>query len=778
MNNEPRKTEVVIGNIKQHIKSKGFIYALSMIIFDDFHMFAEELHKVNTRERLSSKEVSLLLGFLIQDEIDFSIPESPEYLIELKKNTYKLMRELHESFLGAFFEKLKSTFESGQNESDLRIAQKDFFGHANMMVEPMFYSGTGVYDFQLLDYVEKKYKKDREWLTENKAFDIGKSEQIIHKINALINEKSQKVKYYGLRERLPQIQKDIAKRSHKKVDSKKIEEFLSVMEFHQYVELFFEDVQIENCLSDEDLRIESWKSFYRGLIDLFVIRESDFTENFCISPFLKNFSILPLKGENMQFKSIGNYNKINSNPIINLGDGRYFVPSPSFIAEAINESPFYWMMKDSTYKDQAGMNRGNFGEEITYEFLKKVFGDERTFKSVKILSLETPNSTKRTKDDTDIDVLCILGSKALCVQVKSKKLTELAKTGDDNALQNDFKGAVQDAYEQGLLTRNRILERNSKFIDENKQEIKLSEEIDEVYIMGVTTENYPSLTHQAHIMLDKRENDPYPLVLTIFDLELVTHYLNDAYDLLYYIRQRIELMDYFKASEEMVFLGYHLTQKLWRFPDNNFVILESDVGQLIDRNYYPFKMGLKISDEGDKIKHRWKNEKFERLCNELKLIKQAKITDIIFNLFDWCGEAREDLVRYIDLTKKRTLNEGKISNFSMPPGDGSFGVTYFSLDSNDIYELKRRLLELCELRKYKSRGDIWVGFGSLKDSPNMIDAIAYNDHPWIFDTLLEEKAKILDKSKTTFIGSKKKPERNEKCPCKSGLKYKNCCGKV
>lgn len=777
MNNSYRKTEDVIADIKLLVRSNSFVYALCMIIFDDFHMFAEELHTVNTRERLSSKEVSLLLGFLIQDEIDFSIPRSPEYIIELKRSTYKLMEELHESFLDTFFDKLKNTLERGPNESNIRVAQKDFFGHANMMVEPMFYSGTGVYDFQLLDYVAKKYNKDREWLIANKNFDLEKSLQIIQHISKLLKEKSKKVRYYGLKERLPQIQKDIEKKSRKKVESRKIEDFISVMEFHQYVELFFEYAQIESCNSEDDIRSESWKSFYYGIIELFVIRESDFPEDFKIDLFLKNFSILPVKGENTQFKSIGNYNKINSNPIINLGDGRYFVPSPSFIAEALNESPFYWMIKDAKYKDLAGKNRGDFGEEVIFELLKNVFGDERTFKAVKILSPETPNSTKRTKDDTDIDVLCILGSKALCVQVKSKKLTELAKTGDDNALQNDFKGAVQDAYEQGLLTRNKILKRNSKFIDENKQEIILSEDIDEVYIMGVTIENYPSLTHQTHIMLDKRDNDPYPLVLTVFDLELVTHYLNDPYDLLYYIRQRIDLMDYFKASEEMIFLGYHLTQKLWKFPGNDYVVLDTDVGQLIDRNYYPFKMGLEISDEGDKIKHRWKNERFERLCNELKIIKQAKITDLIFHLFDWCGEAREDLVKYIDLTKRRTLNEGKISNFSMPPGDGAFGLTYYSLNSNDIYELKKRLLELCELRKYKSKGDVWLGFGSLKDSLNMIDVIVYNDHPWVFDALLEEKSKMLDNSRATFVGANKKPERNEKCPCRSGLKYKFCCGR-
>ena len=70
---------------------------------------------------------------------------------------------------------------------------------------------------------------------------------------------------------------------------------------------------------------------------------------------------------------------------------------------------------------------------------------------------------------------------------KIKKLTELSRKGDDKALNDDFQGAVQDAYEQGIVSRRKILEKESKFIDDAGKEIQLSEEIDEVYIMGITT---------------------------------------------------------------------------------------------------------------------------------------------------------------------------------------------------------------------------------------------------------------------------------------------------
>ena len=589
-----------------------------------------------------------------------------------------------------------------------------------------------------MDFLEKKYKHDKEWLLRNKNFNIKKSKNIVFQIKDILQEKSKKVRLYGLKEKIPQMIEDMKKKNPDEDWEKHAKEMTPMMELHQYVELFFDTQADEKELSMDEIRKEGWKSFYQGLIELFVIKKSDFSEDSGIDSFLDNFSLSFEKDLNSQFQGIGHFNWFNAKPIIQLDEERYFVPISFSVFEAIYESPFYWMWQDDkSYRDQLGQNRGKTGEEISYEFLLQVFGKSRTFKSVKI-------TTQKGKDDTDIDVLCVLGSKALCVQVKSKKLTELSRTGDDKQLQKDFQGAVQDAYKQGLVSRQKILEKNARFFDEYGKEILLSEEIDEVYIMGITTENYPSLTHQSHVMLDKNDDDPYPIFSTIFDLDLIVHYLNDPYDFLYYIKQRTFLMDYFKADEEMVFLGYHLDQKLWKIPSSDMVAINTDFGQLIDRNYYPLKAGLKVSDEGDVIKNRWKNEDFDKLCNQLKTINESKITDIIFHLLDWSGEARKNIVDFVVQTKQKTLQDDKFHNFSMPPDDSSsprVGVTYISLNSDDSEELRKRLLTLCQARKYKSKVDVWIGFGSLKSSAKMIDAVVFNNQQWEHDQELEELSK-------------------------------------
>lgn len=770
-----RKTEEVINDIKTLIYSKGYIYTLCMIIYEDFHIILQEINKVDFRSRLNKNEVSLLIGFLIQKQIDFTLPDNPLDVIKSKERTYELMHELHISLMTPFFEKMKSVHPQKLEKVDFRAEMRTFYGDENMFIEPIFYANDGVYDFQYTDFLERKYRYDKEWLLENRNFDFNNTKAILQRIKDILQEKSKKVNFFSLKEKLPEIIETIKKENPSENIEEHIKEVLPAYEFYQYVNLF-SDLSENESIDFETLPDDAWKTFYKNLIDLFVIRREDFKKEDKIDSFLKNFSIEINKEKlNNHFNQIGDFNLFNAQPILQIDSERFFVPITFSLYEACYESPYYWMLNDKAYKDKLAENRGNSGEEISYEFLSNVFGQARTFKSVKII-------TKKGTDDTDIDVLCILGSKALCVQVKSKKLTEFSKKGSFSHLQTDFKGAVQDAYEQGIMSRSKILAKESKFYDENGNLIELSESIDEVYIMGVTSENYPSLTHQAHTLLEKRSNEPFPLFLTVFDLELVSHYLNNPYDFLYYVRQRIDLMDYFKADNEMIYLGYHLENKLWKLPNNDFVSLDNDFGGAIDRNYYPLRLGVDITDEGDSIKNRWKNEDFDILCNLLAKANEPKVTDVIFTLLDWDGPSRDNLTKYIRQIKTQTIQDNKWHNFSMLSNNkkgANSGVTYVSWENDNPNELLDRLLTLSKARKYKSKGDIWIGFGSLRNSPRMIDTFVFNNHKWQFDKDLEETTNNLFKNKGqgTVFNLDKKIGRNDKCYCGSGLKYKKCCGK-
>lgn len=181
----------------------------------------------------------------------------------------------------------------------------------------------------------------------------------------------------------------------------------------------------------EELWKSSWNVFYDNLLDLFILDSDRLSKIEGIDNYLQNFGS-GHKERNENFKTIGDFNIINSRPIIQLSDGKWFLPVLYLLAESVYESPYYWMCEDDEYKSKALHNRGKVGEEIVSDLLRPVFGSDKVFPSVKI---------KKTKEKTvtDIDVLCLLGNKALCVQVKSKKMTIAARRGEVNALVLDLK---------------------------------------------------------------------------------------------------------------------------------------------------------------------------------------------------------------------------------------------------------------------------------------------------------------------------------------------------
>tara|TARA_A100000171_G_scaffold52958_1_gene74632 strand:- start:8241 stop:10559 length:2319 start_codon:yes stop_codon:yes gene_type:complete len=769
-----RNQEYIIDDIKTLVKSKGFIYTLCLILIEDFHFNVEKLHEVDYQSRLNKNEISFLIGLLIQKPISLEKPSSPLELIELKKSTHSLMYELHTSTMLPMFDKMEKVLRS---KSEEEIPEKlDFFGGENTFVEPIFYAGDGIYDFQYLEFLEKKYQYDEEWLKNNANFRFKDVIQITNQIKQIHQEKFKKVNLLGIRENRKKIIKKIKKKNRSKKNKPiDAEEYIAMLELYQFFDLFETDSHINKGLQKEDVTNEGWNSFYSGLIDIFSVKLSDFDEKINFLSFIQNFSIPKnSKNRNKQFKSIGDFNQFKARPLIPLSADTFFVPITFSVFEAVYESPYYWMLLDKTYNDKLAFNRGKAGEEITYELLKSVFGKNRTFNSVRI-------ELKKGQDGTDIDVLCILGSKALCVQVKSKKLTQLSRKGDFEQLKRDFKGAVQDAYNQGLICRSQIIENSATFYNHEGLKIELSEDIEEVYLMVVTTENYPSLTHQSFAFLEKNDEDPSPLVLTIFDLELVLYYLDNPYDFLYYVRQRTTLTDCFNAQEEMHYLGYHLTHKLWKESKYAFIQLDNSFGQLIDRNYYPYKLGIETSAKSDKIKTRWKNKDFETLCSQIENLNFPKSTDVIFHLLDYSQESRENLIKFIHKTKSNAFKDGEEHNFSMLSGPkrSTFGLTYLVSKSNDPHELIERIGQLSHWRKYKSKADFWIGLGCVNLSERMVDVLVYSNKKWEFNKTLDQEVKIAFQGKNKGIPYKfgKKVQRNDPCPCGSAKKYKKCCGR-
>ncbi len=210
-------------------------------------------------------------------------------------------------------------------------------------------------------------------------------------------------------------------------------------------------------------------------------------------------------------------------------------------------------------------------------------------------------------------------------------------------------------------------------------------------------------------------------------------------------------------------------------------MLTTDFGANIDRNYYPYKTGQShlLSDKNDPILNRWKPKNFEVLLENIKHSGHPNSVDIIFHLMDFSGDAQENIVTSMIEYKRKAISEKgrkSLATYSAP----DFGISYVITETSNSDELETVSEVYAVLRKYKSKCNRWLGLGSYTKSPNLVDFILYLDEPWKFDTTVEAECKdffgLNNPGHRIILGNPQKVGRNEPCPCKSGLKYKKCCG--
>jgi len=626
--------------------------------------------------------------------------------------TNRLLHQLHECHMVSVKDKMPELLASRESKAEAEREEdfKRLIGSGEWMTEPIFYGGSGAYGFQFLELARKRYQFDIQWLSENKQISAEDMAALAQEIKVLQERKA--------KERTAPTNYEDACHAAVAILSLREDELISA--------------------SGEARR-----------------------------SFLKHFSLTPGTA-NQGFAAPGSYNQTESHPLIALGPNEYFLPVWFNLAQSIYESPFYWMLKDCKYRETSFKHRGVATEEICYEMLVAVCGQDNVFRNVKVT---------RNKEETlsDIDVLALLGNKAIVVQAKSKNLTELAKQGNEEQLRSDFKEGIQKAYEQGLVCRTSILNRNAEFTSLTGQPIQISEAINDDYIVCVTSDEYPAVIHQVDAYLSKTTNDPFPIVISIFDLQILAFYLGDPFDLFYYLRQRIKLASYFRG-EEMSLLGYHLNQKLYPQEGANFVMVDQQFAQLIDANY-PVARGFQKKTEAyEKLQHKWRNTGFQKLLTQMKRSCHPGVTDGVFFLLDLSGSGADSLMHAIEKTRSRARSRGKQQIFTMMLSDGKRGLSYLAAPNNTT-DIEEATLMSAMLKKHEMKADEWLGLGSVIGSEVLSDAVVYSALPWIKDSKVAELSKVVIKTPGVALNSQmEKLGRNDRCYCGSGKKYKKCHG--
>ena len=257
------------------------------------------------------------------------------------------------------------------------------------------------------------------------------------------------------------------------------------------------------------------------------------------------------------------------------------------------------------------------------------------------------------------------------------------------------------------------------------------------------------------------------------DLDILSFYLKDPFDFVYYQRQRTATADYFIADDEVVLLAHYLSQSLRRIPGSHIQLIDASCAQWIDV-HFPAAHGHAPTDVSATQFKRWENDTFALLLDQLKESRIPGFTDAVFMLYELLSESADELVDLIESTKRKTARDGKRHSFSSSVGKGNERRISF-VCMPDAEMLFQDVLALGALKKYQLRANEWLSLGSISGSTKMIDVATFTKKPWEPDPKLDAPSRRL-KPRRVMRGSKK-VGRNASCPCGSHLKFKKCCGR-
>jgi len=717
MKRKVRQEKEVFSELAELCTSPGYVHAIAYLCFRDNiikhgdTMTVKDVLQQFTPKRLLRTEISTLIGLTFKNKPNIELP-SPDKIQIYIERTDILLDELHHSMMMPAGE-----IYNPDNLSDLNYNP---FKNGSFLREPIFYGGEGVYQSQYRDFSNLKYYKDNDWFLENKRFTINQATEVVASIPLLQNVKIN----------------------------------LEILDF------------FKNKPQQWDL-LSAFK---------FTAAEVSKASNIEIDIAKAIIESFVSTTELYEFNSLDDFNPKNAYPIIKLSDEEYLLFQNYDLVQALYETPFFWLNNNKKYRPTAMRHRGDFAESFSEERLKLVFGEGRVFSNIDIY-------TSKKNWAGEIDVLVVFADRAIVLQAKSKKLTIAARKGNDINLQDDFQKAVQDAYDQAYLCSTLLNDKNYKLFDKSGNEIIITRDFKEVYPFCVLSEHYPALSFQARQFLKFQETEiiKAPFVMDVFLLDVMTEMLQSPLYFLSYINRRTSYGDKFYSTHELTILSYHLSKNLWLDEEYSMMYLGDDIGADLDLAMLTRRDGAPGLDTPKGILTDYRGTAYDQLIQQINNLEHPSIIDLGFLLLSLGGETIKNLNNGISHILQLTKADGHNHDITFALAGMNSGLTVHC-NNDPPSKFMPRLDNHCQQRKYKQKAGSWFGI-CIEPIFQKIKFGLKLEYEWVQSPKMDDKVKDLPgfhnfkgKNNFPFITSKqKKIGRNNKCPCRSGKKYKNCC---
>jgi len=630
--------------------------------------------------------------------------------------------ETSERLLEELHHCLSAEFFSGLTKDAIESGTFKPFERGDVLREPIFYSGESAYAFQYLDLAARKYSADEQWLQANRGFTIEQASRVAKAVEAAQNDRFEATR--GHMRKLPP---------------------------NEWTMLPFFTFNAEEVAAKAGLESE------------------------LVGKVLAVFELEPTE-RNVGFNTLHDFNVITATPLLRMPSGEFLSLLPYSLAEAIYDAPFYWMAQDRGYYPTLSKNRGDFTENFVAERLSLIFGAEHVHRSVKIIE-------SKSSDVSDIDIFVVWANRIIVVQAKSKRLTLEARKGNDRVIREDFKKAVQEAYDQGATCAKCLLDKRYRFVAQDGRDVALPQDIKEIYLFCVVSDHYPALSLQARQFLQTEAIDRVqpPLVMDVFAVDAMTEMLRSPLQFLSYINLRTNYAEQLMASNELTVLGFHLTKNLWVEPKINLMQLDDGFSVELDIAMAVRRNGIQGAATPNGILTHFGETTIGRLVKQIETRPEPATIDLGFLLLSMSGQAVMEMNLVVERMAARSRADGKAHDVTFGFKEGS-GITFHCTDA-PLPVAGPRLDFYCKRRKYKEKAKEWFGLCMSPNGPDVRYVVSLS-YPWVQDPKMDEDTRDMrapmpaDEGVQSILAGHsraKKVGRNDPCPCGSSLKYKKCC---
>jgi len=307
------------------------------------------------------------------------------------------------------------------------------------------------------------------------------------------------------------------------------------------------------------------------------------------------------------------------------------------------------------------------------------------------------------------------------IEAKGQRFSQPAKEGKIIRTEAHMKEIVRDSYMQGLRTLKYIRSKpTAAFSTEKKKMINFSRnDVDNIVLISLILEpigNVIPLIRTSN-ELGFFENDVFPWIISIYDLQVIADHLEMPILLPHYIKRRQEFLSKknIHVFEEADLLSYYLFNRLYiekmlrdaEEEDADMIYLENGTDEI--SNYYMQKFRNKIPNP-PKLKLNLP-EIFKKILTSIEKSRFSHRQAIMMAILDLSPQAIEKFKEYIEKLKFLFFTDGKIHDCSILSNISGKKVGFTFMTGPNVLELDKNLYAFCRFKGEETKADAWIGFG-------------------------------------------------------------------